>query len=471
MNKLGFMDASFLYLETDGMPMSIASVQKFAPPACIDYFGRIRTFLAERAQGVPFMTRKLLDTPFALDQPVWITDRQFDIDRHLFRVTLPAPGGDRELETLIGRLHEQPLDRRRPLWAYYFIEGLADGTVAIYEKYHHACIDGIAGQTIMDVLFSEAPDMVPPRLEAQELSEPSPADLLIDAARQLFSQALDAPQKLNARLLSLSRLSERWLAGDGFGALDKSAPRTPFNVSIGPYRSWAMATVPLAEARTVAKAGGASLNDVVMAIGAGALRRYLMRKGALPDAPLLAGVPVSLRAPGDTSLRNQVSMLSASLATHLAAPAARLAEIHASMRAGKALLGDIRGLQPDDLHVPGLAPALARVALFASRTGLANYTPPAVNVVISNVPGPRTRRYLCGGEMLTHYPVSIPGQSVALNMTVQTYVDRIDFGLTACLEAVPDLPALRDDLLEAWSELRDALAPPAPASNPSQQAA
>lgn len=453
MHKLGITDASFLYLETDAMPMNIASVQKFQPAAGVDWFEQLRGHLAERVGGVPFMIRRLKATPLALDHPVWVEDTAFDISQHLVRMRVPAPGTDAQLEALVARLHEEPLDRRRPLWKYYYIDGLADGTVALYEKYHHACIDGVAAQSIIDVLFSEDAAVVPPAQPCEKAENPDTLDLLFDAARGMVRQAFAGTQDLGARLKAATRLTERWLSGEGFGAMDLTVPRTPFNVAISPYRAWSSATLSLPAAKRVARAGHATLNDVVLAVCAGALRRYLMRHDALPETPLVCGVPVSLRAPGDTSLRNQVTMLMANLATHIESPADRLAAIRASTRESKKLLTEALALQVDELHLPGLGRLLNRAAALTSDARLANLMPAAVNVVISNVPGPRTRRWLCGAELLTHYPVSIPGQSVALNMTVQSYADRLDFGLTACLEAVPDLADLRDDLLAAWSEL------------------
>src|SRR5262249_14158479 len=178
MHKLGVLDASFLYAETKSTPMNIASLQLFALPsgASASFFERLRWYLARRVRRVPFMTRHLKRTPFSLDQPVWVDDPDFDIDRHVLRTTLQAPGTQRQLEALVARLHETPLDRTRPLWSFTLIEGLGAGLspsaqgrtiVALYSKYHHACMDGMAGQSIMDELFSEDPSVLPPIAEAK----------------------------------------------------------------------------------------------------------------------------------------------------------------------------------------------------------------------------------------------------------------------------------------------------------------
>jgi diacylglycerol O-acyltransferase / wax synthase len=457
-HKLGIADASFLYLESPSNPMNIGSVQLLDVPTRPGFFTELKQYLAKRIHAVPFMHKRLKATPLTLDQPVWVEDTAFDIDRHVFRIALPAPGSWSQLETMVGRLHETPLQRDRPLWAFYYIEGLANGQVAWFCKYHHACIDGMAGQAIIDVLFSRDPQ-TDPALPTMPKPEPEPDAfaLVLDAARSLLDQGLGWGRSLEAQRKAFARLFARFMRGaDGLGALYGEAPRTPFNCAVSPYRTWAAVSLPLHDVKAVAKSQGATLNDAVMAICAAGLRRYLLRKGELPAQPLRCGVPVSLRAPGDTSMRNQVTMLVASLATNVLDPLARLHAIHASMQIGKGVIIDSSPLQLDDLHVPGLPAMLSTASLWAERLRLADFVAPAVNVVISNVRGPARTMYLHGARMCSHFPVSIPAHSVALNLTVQTYVDRIDLGVTACLEAVPDAAALRDDVEAGWQELRRA---------------
>jgi diacylglycerol O-acyltransferase len=465
-HKLGIADASFLYMESPSNPMSIGSVQLLDVPQRPGFFRELKQYLAERVHAVPFMRRRLKATPLTLDQPVWVEDSAFDIDRHVFRVALPAPGTWSQLETMIGRLHEASLPRDRPLWAFYYIDGLATGEVAWFCKYHHACIDGMAGQAIIDVLFSrdpavDAPLPPPPRPEP----EPDALALMFDAARSLFDQGLSWGRGLDAQRKALGRMFARFMRGpEGLGALYGEAPRTPFNCAVSPYRTWAAATFPLQAVKAVARSQGATLNDAVMAICAAGLRRYLLRKGELPAQPLRCGVPVSLRAPGDTSMRNQVTMLVASLATNVLDPLARLHAIAASMQIGKGVVADSSPLQLADLHMPGLPAMMSTASLWAERLRLADFVAPTVNVVISNVRGPARTMYLHGARMCSHYPVSIPAHSAALNLTVQTYVDRIDLGVTACLEAVPDAARLRDDIHAGWLELRNAATGECPAN-------
>ncbi|HET6473589.1 MAG TPA: wax ester/triacylglycerol synthase family O-acyltransferase [Pseudomonadales bacterium] len=461
MHKLGITDASFLYMESPSNPMNIGSVQLLDVPTRIGFFNDLKQYLAQRIHAIAFMRKRLKSTPFTLDQPVWVDDPDFDIDNHVVRVQLSAPGTWQQLEALVARLHETVLPRARPLWAFYYIEGLATGQVAWFCKYHHACIDGMAGQAIIDVLFSRDPATDPPMAPLPEREpEPGALDLMFDAARSLLDQSLRFPSRLDDQRKALGRLAGRVLKGrDGLGALYGEAPRTPFNCAISPYRTWSAASLPLLEMKAVAKAQGTTLNDVVMASCAAGMRRYLLRNAALPPAPLRCGVPVSLRAPGDTSMRNQVTMLVASLATDVADPIERLQAIKASMNVGKGVVADTGALQPDDLHLPGLSTMMSTASLWAERFRVADYMAPMVNVVISNVRGPMKTMYLHGAKMCSHFPVSIPSHSIALNLTVQTYVDRVDLGVTACLEAVPDVADLRDDIVDGWQELKSLVLP------------
>jgi WS/DGAT/MGAT family acyltransferase len=239
------------------------------------------------------------------------------------------------------------------------------------------------------------------------------------------------------------------------------APETPFNVRVGPYRCYATTTLPLYAMRQLGRKLDASANDVLLAVCAGGLRTYLARRGALPEAPLLAGVPVSLRATGDRSFSNQVALLRATLATDVADPVARLRAIAGSTRAAKALQDETRALLPGDLHVPGLSYLLQGAVATSERLGWRRMLAPVCNVVISNVPGPRKAYYLMGAQMLTHHPVSIPADGNALNITVQSYGGRLDLGITGCLDAVPDVETLRNDLESSWLTLRDACLPEA----------
>ncbi len=460
MDRLSLQDASFLYLETPAMPMNIGSVQKFALPqgagAAENFCKRLRTLLARRAPDVRFMSCKLKQTPFAFDHPVWVFDNNFSIDAHLKRFKLTGKGTQLQLERRIAQLHEKPLPRDKPLWIYYLFEGLHDGTVVLYEKYHHACFDGVTGQQVMELLFTEHPD---DRLPLSAVSdnplqheEPKDSTLLFDAGNQLARQTLDGARALPSGLRAFGSWLRRTVAERASAA--RIAPRTMFNCALSPYRTWTCASIPLSEVKTLARHNQCSVNDLFLAICSGGVKRYLERNGQLPDESLLCGVPVSLHAPGDDSMKNSVSMLVSTLATDKQDPRNRIAAIKSSMRSGIRSVAETSALTPDDFHLPGIGGMVSLASTLTGAARWADVAPPIVNLVISNVPGPRTKRYLCGAEMLTHYPVSIPGEGLTLNITCQSYVDRLDIGFTACQEALPDIASLRRDTLEAWEELK-----------------
>lgn len=464
MHKLGITDASFLHFERRGAPMNIASLQRFAPAEedfdASRFFKRMKEHIGARVHGVSFMTRRLQWTPLDLDQPVWVTDTDFDIGRHVIRSRLPAPGTERQLLNLVAKLHEQPLPRNRPLWQIHFIDGLADGTFAIYNKYHHAVVDGVSGQQVMNVLYSESPDSSPPPVEPSPVERANAPQLLFDAWVNLALQPFKQATRLGERMRAVAKAAELLSAAPD-DAATATAPSTRFNVGVGPYRGYAITSLPLTQMRQVGKKVGASVNDVLLAVCAGALREHLLRHGELPDAPLLAGIPVSLHGAHDRSYSNKVGLLRATLATHLDDPVARLQAITLSTQAGKALLTEARSLIPDDLHIPGLSWLMQGAMSVAERFRLPRVLAPACNVLVSNVPGPRKTQYLLGARMLTHHPVSIAADGNALNITVQSYEGRLDLGVTSCLDAVPDVEAVIKDLEDSWQALRRACEPEA----------
>jgi WS/DGAT/MGAT family acyltransferase len=462
MQKLGITDASFLHFERHGAAMNIASLQRFAvttdafDPAA--FFEQLKQYLHARVHGVPFMTRRLKWTPLDLDQPVWVTDTDFAIDRHVIRTRVPSPGTERQLLNLVAKLHEQPLPRNRPLWQIHFIDGLADGTFAIYNKYHHAAVDGVSGQQVMNVLYSDNPATNPAPMASSRVEHVNGSQLVFDALMNLTLQPLQQFTRLGARMRAIAKVAELLQTAPD-DAATATPPPTRFNVRVGPYRGYAVTSLPLTQMRLVGKKVGASVNDVLLAVCAGGIREYLLRHGDLPAAPLLAGIPVSLRGANDGSYSNKVGMLRATLATHLDDPVARLEAITRSTRAGKELLTEARALMPDDVHIPGLSWLLQGATAVAERLRLHPLMTPACNVLISNVPGPRKTQYLLGARMLTHHPVSIAADTNALNITVQSYEGRLDLGVTTCLDAVPDVEALTNDLETSWQALRKACEP------------
>ena len=460
MNRLSGLDALFLYLETPLTPMHVGSVTTFAPPpGDIDLFAALRRHTADRLDLLPSYKRRLAPTPFGLDHPSWIVEDEVDLDYHLRHVALPKPGTMAQLRELVARLHAQPLDRTKPLWEYYLIEGLSDGGFAVYAKVHHSSMDGVAGGATLQVMydFSPNPEASPrkptlvrtPRETADTLELTGSA--LVDLARHGVRAVKSLPALVKGLVNAAPSLSRdaRYL----FSYL-KGMPRTPLNVSISGERILATSSLPLAEVKALAKSRGATINDIVMALSAGALRRYLQKHGALPDVPLAAGVPVSLRQIGDSTLNNQVVFSMSRLPTQIAAPLPRLAAARAAGQEAKTLFADVRDLLSTDIAIP-LAPLIASgLAKLWASTGAADVLPWSFNVVISNVPGPRSPMY-CAGAAATHYfPLSIAYHGCALNITVQSYLDTLDFGLIACRRTVPDAQSIADDIVEDFRAMR-----------------
>jgi WS/DGAT/MGAT family acyltransferase len=459
--QLNMLDAAFLYVETKNSPMHIAGLQILEVP--VDrrntFFTEMQRHVAERAPMVNFMTRRLVASALDLDHPHWETVDGLDIDHHVRRVVLPKPGSIAQLEDCVARLHAQPLDRSKPLWEYYLIEGVAGNKVAWYTKMHHACIDGVAGQVLLDVFGNSTTDDSPIGPKVADATAPG---LFERWARAVFESGLQPINNLISAgegLRSVRLLARRALNGKSFGAYAQRAPRTRFNRAIGPDRAFTVGTLSLSEVKAVGKAHGCSVNDVFIAVCAGGLRKYLADLNELPAEPLIAGVPVSLRELGDQSMSNQVTMMLTSLETQQADALTRLTSIRDSTRVGKAIVAATSRAMPQDLHVLGLPLAVRSAMASMEALRLADTLPMPINVVISNVPGPRKAVFIHGARMLTHYPVSMPAPGTALNITVQSYQDRLDFSLTACRDALSDGHKLRDDMLSAWQELKALVLP------------
>lgn len=454
--QLNMLDAAFLYVETKNSPMHVAGLQILDVPVNHrnTFFAEMQRHVAERAPMVNFMTRRLVTSPFGLDHPHWETVDRLDIDHHVRLVVLPKPGLIAQLEDLVARLHSQPLDRSRPLWQYYLIEGVEGNKVAWYTKMHHACIDGVAGQVLLDVFGNPTPDDSPVGASMPDVTAPGPFELFARAVMQSAIQPINNLSLLREGLGSFGRLARRALDGQSFGAYAQRTPRTRLNRAIGPHRTFTVGTLSLSEVKAVGKAHDCKVNDVFMAICAGGLRKYLADLNELPEQPLIAGVPVSLREMGDQSIGNQVTLLLTSLETQQADPLLRLISIRDSTRIGKAIVAATGRSMPQDVHMLGLPLAIRSTMASIEWLRLGDTLSMPVNLVISNVPGPRHEVFIHGARMLTHYPVSVPAHGTALNITVQSYLDRLDFSLTACRDALSDGSKLRDDMLSAWHELK-----------------
>lgn len=469
MKQLSGLDASFLHLETPEMPMHVGGLHLFdLPPGYQgDFYDNVKAHVASRMHLAPIFTKKLACIPAELANPVWVDDDEIDLDYHIQRVALPKPGTMQQLEAYVGRIHAELLDRSRPLWQFFIFEGLATGQAALLTKLHHAALDGLGAlalaQAVLDL--GPVPRTVPTAEKRRKhAAEPSARALLGTAIRNALGQywkivkaVPDAAKAIGS--LALPAKDEegkyRIKMASGF----KAAPRTLLNQSITNQRVFAAFRVPIAEAKAVGKAFGGSLNDAVMAICSGALRRYLEEKEALPENPLKAAVPVNLREPGDNDASNEVSMLLVSLATDQADPEKRLREIIQASKSMKSTLGSVKSVLPTDFPSLGIPWLMSVVASLYGRLKLADKIPPIANLVISNVPGAPMPLYLAGARMASNYPLSIPTHGLALNITVQSYNGALDFGLVACRRAMPDLRLFVAFMNEAHRELL-ALVPP-----------
>jgi len=474
MQQLTGLDAAFLALETANTTGHVGGVCVLDPtdaPRPLT-LARLTEVFGERLPLVPVLRRKLLDVPLGLDQPYWIDDPDFDIEYHIREIALPRPGSDAQLTEQVARLHARPLDRSRPLWEIYLITGLAKRRAAVYTKIHHAAIDGASGAELLTVLLDLVPDgrELPASEPFRPAGPPNPVMLAGLAAVRLAWRPVQTVRVANelVRVLptlapALSMLVGGMLGlnrGDGsvIPTAPGRAPATPFNRPITPHRRLAFRSVDLGTIKMIKNAFGVSVNDVVMAMCAGALRRWLAEHDALPDSPLIAMIPVSVRDPAaQGALGNKVSAMLATLPTHVADPEQRLEIVHAATKIAKSQQAAIpQGLidQISDFAPPALTARAARV-VFA--TGVLHRLPP-FNLCISNVPGPNVQVYLCGAKLLAHYPVSVITDGQGLNITVIGYLGRLHFGLVSCRELVPDIDVLAGYLVDEMELLLKAAA-------------
>jgi diacylglycerol O-acyltransferase len=472
MKQLTGLDSLFLAMETPAVFGHVGSVCIVDPSTAaeeftLDHFTRA---IAERLPLVPLFRRRLVTVPLGLDNPYWIDDPDFDLEFHVRELALPRPGTDRQLSEQVARLHARPLDRSRPLWELYLISGLADGRVAVYNKVHHAAVDGVSGSDILSALLDLTPEGRPAPQEQEPFvgeQPPGTGKMLARSAGSALGHPAHAVRVAGNLIRSspaLARAYKEPLVGLLPGRGDRGndpvlsgvrlrAPRTPFNTNITPHRRWAFASVPLSDVKKIREGTSLTVNDVVMGLCTGALRRWLLDHEALPAAPLVAAVPVSVRTEEQQGTSgNRVSIMLGELPTHLDSPAERLNAVHRAMAAAKeqhdaipaSLLADVSQFAP---------PTLANLAWrLSARLRLFERVNP-YNVIISNVPGPQLPLYLAGAELQAFYPVSAIFDGQGLNITVMSYRGTMFFGLVACRELVPDLEVLTDHLRAELDDL------------------
>ena len=484
MRQLSGLDATFLYLETPTTFGHVTGLMIFErPSADYDPFAAVYAKYAALVGELEPLRRRLVEVPFGLDHPYWVADANFDLDFHIREIHLAKPGMVDQLAEQVSRIVGRPMDRTRPLWEVYVIDGLHSGRWALLTKYHHATIDGAAGQLMLKIVTDSDPHAPPPGDSPAWDAEPLPSttDLLRRTAVQLARnpfKAMRVHARLVGKIADVAGVNSVSTAAGQAGAAVKAlrvqarlgrpggprislpttqAPPTPWNKSITAHRRFAMRTTSLENVKALKNATGGTVNDIVMAICAGGLRQYLLSHDALPDRPLRAMVPVSTRTGDeDDPWTNRVSGLVAELPTDCADPLERVARCSEAMRNAKHTLDMVPADELVDL-TQFSSPVLATSAVrLASRLRLADRVAAPFNLVISNVPGPRQPLYFAGAQLCHQFPVSIVTDGQGLNITVMSYLDRLDFGFIVDRELVPDVWDLADMHIDEIGRLFEA---------------
>ncbi|MDM4141977.1 MULTISPECIES: wax ester/triacylglycerol synthase family O-acyltransferase [Mycobacterium] len=453
MQRLSGLDAFFLHLESPTQPLNVCCVMELDPATMPGgySFDRFRAALSAQLDAVPEFRLKLADNELNFDHPVWVDDDRFDLARHLHRVALPSPGGPRELADICGHVAGLPLDRDRPLWEMWVIEGLhGTDALSVVLKVHHAVVDGVGGAHLLAQLCSGVPDAPPPE-PAERAAAANPLQI---AASGLIGAAL-RPWRL-ARVLPATALTvaETVLRAGGGGktmAAPFAAPPTAFNGAFTRRRNIALTSMDLEDVKAVKRRFGVTVNDVVTALCAGALRQYFQDRHALPDVPLVASVPVSVRGKSTRTGRNQMTWMLCRLETHIDDPVQRLASIAAGNAAAK---DHSAALGPTLLHD---WTQLAGQTVFGAARRLLPRLPlpenPPHNLVMSNVAGPQEQLYFLGCRLDAMYPLGPIIAGAALNITVMSLNGRLGIGIISCPDLVPDLWDLADAFPAALKEL------------------
>jgi WS/DGAT/MGAT family acyltransferase len=461
MKPLSGLDALFLHLETPETPMHVGALHLLAAPPgdASAYVAAVRRHLAARLHLSPVFTRRLALMPFAFANPVWVRADTVDLHAHVRHVKLPAPGTFAQLEATVARLHARPLERDRPMWRLHVIEGLASGELALYTKIHHATLDGAASVAFATALLDRTPRprAVPASAHSARGEHPGLVAMLGAVVRISAAQAVRAAQRLPDLAGALTTLVARSGTtsdpGGRRGAF-RFAPRTPLNAAIGRTRAVATLSIPLPAVLRVADRHQVTVNDVVLAVVSGALRRHLTSHGGLPAEPMIAAVPVSLREVGNTEATTLATMSRMGLATDVPEPLARLRAIHAGSGRTKSLARKLRSIIPTDFPSPGMPWLFGAAAALYGRARLADRIPPLANLVISNFPGPTTPLYLAGARLLTWWPLSIVEHGLGVNVTVQSYAGSLEFGIVAARDALRDTAGFARAMRAAFAELQ-----------------
>jgi WS/DGAT/MGAT family acyltransferase len=479
MRQLTSLDAQFLGVETASTYGHVGGLAVYDPstaPGGTLEIGDVCRLLGERIHMLPPFRWRLVQVPFGIDLPYWVEDPDFDLDFHIRESAVPPPGDDRRLAETVARIFARPLDRSRPLWELYLIQGLQDGRAALLTKVHHSMVDGVSGNEILGALLDASPEgrELPPKPDAPA-GERVPGDLemLGRGLLGLPRQPLRALRSLPSALPNLTALPganafpavprlTRALAqvrGDDPSILEVTTarpPKTSFNGRVSPHRRFAFGSLSLDTVKRLKNELGITVNDVVVALCATAVRDWLLERGELPEEPLVAMVPVSVRTEEEAgTFGNRISTMIVPIPTNVEDPRERLLRAHEYLRGAK----EHHRALPADLLTDATSFIPPAVAARAARTtmDILGRTRPPLNLVISNVPGPREPLYCAGAELQAHFPVSVVIDGVGLNMTVMSYRDHVDFGIIADRDQVDDAWALMDGTAAALDELETAI--------------
>jgi WS/DGAT/MGAT family acyltransferase len=485
MRQLTSLDSQFLALETRRQTGHVASVAILDPSTAPNgtlTVADIEALITERLPLLPPLRWRLLEVPLGLDYPYWIDDEDFDLHFHVRELGLPAPGTDEQLAEQVARIVSRPLDRARPLWELYLISGLRPGHLALLTKIHHAVIDGLSGAEILGLLLDLTPDqrtVEPAGPWGDNEAVPGELGMLLRGVAGAARYPLRALTALPRALPNLEETQFKTIPGVASlgrlvgraqqaitrqeGPVQRTsllAPKTSFSGRISAHRRFTFGQLSLDEVKLVKNAHGCTVNDVIVAICAGAVRRWLIAHDELPPEPLVAQIPISVRTEEQIgTYGNRIMLMAAPLHTEIGDPVARLRRTHESLGDMKqrhralpaSLLADANHFVP-----PAVFSRAARLTF-----GIATSRPgrPVWNLVISNVPGPQFPLYCAGAKLVANYPVSVITHGMGLNITVMSYLGHLDFGIVADREQMPDVALLMGWLREELALLTAASAP------------
>ena len=480
--QLTSLDAEFLAIEDDRNHAHVSGLAVLDPsgaPESALHLADLRNLVEERIHLLPPFRWRLEEVPFGLDHPWWVEDEEFDLSFHIRELALPPPGDNRQLATQVERIFSRPLDRTKPLWEMYLIQGVHGDRTAVLSKIHHAVVDGVSGAEILGILFDldptgrVIPEQGPPIATSRN---PGSIGLLGKGATALpgrivrgvksvpstVMNAVDLPpvrgipgvRSLGVATERLRRTIGRRGEEAGLQRAGLQAPRTILNERISGHRHFSFGTLSLPEVKAVKDAYGVKVNDVVVALSAGAIRQFLLANDGLPDEPMVAMVPVSVRGEEDHgTFGNQVSAMMAALPTDVPDAVERLMCAHAEMEVAK----QHHATQSDDFiaRATGLVPPVlfSAAARMAAGIGASSHFHPHFNVIVSNVPGPPVPLYMAGARLESHYPASVIMDGVGLNITVLSYLDRLDVGIVGDRELATNFDLLVEAMQDELDEL------------------